>query len=87
MLKLLARVVGFVLLFIGIIGVLTPIPFGLVFIMLALMFLVPTTPAVPRAIARLRRKSNWLDEKMFAITRKMPMPYRRILRETEHGDL
>ncbi len=87
MFKLLARIVGFVLLFIGIIGVLTPIPFGLVFIMLALMFLVPTTPAVPRVIKRWRRKSVWLDEKMFAITRKMPMPYRRILRETEHGEL
>lgn len=83
MIKFVLRVIGFLLLAIGIIGVLSPIPFGLLFIMLSMLFLVPTTPSFTRLVKRMRRKYPTMDKSMTSMTGKVPYPYRRVLRETE----
>lgn len=81
--RILCQIIGSALCFIGVIGLLTPIPFGLIFLVAGLMFLIPTTPAVARGIKHLRRKSERFDNAMTSITRRLPTPYRRVLRETE----
>lgn len=83
MIRLFFRGIGFILLFIGIIGVLTPIPFGLFFLILALLFLIPTTPSVVNGVRYLRRRYPWFDRRMDAVTCRLPYPYRRVLRRTE----
>lgn len=83
MIRLFIQGIGFILLFVGIVGVLTPIPFGIFFLILALLFLIPTTPAVLRGIRHMRRRSPAFDGRMTALTRKLPYPYRRVFRRTE----
>ncbi len=83
MIKFVLRIIGFVLLAIGIIGVLSPIPFGLFFILLSMMFLVPTTPSFTRFVQRMRRRFPRMDKSMTSMTGKVPYPYRRVLRGTE----
>lgn len=74
---------GFVCLVIGIIGILTPIPFGLIFLMLALLLLIPTTPGAARLVRRLRIRFGRFDRLMALAIRRSPAPYRRILRRTD----
>lgn len=83
MIRLFFRGIGFILLFVGIVGVLTPIPFGIFFLILALLFLIPTTPSVLNGVMYLRRRYPAFDARMDALTRKLPYPYRRVLRRTE----
>ncbi|MEO1078378.1 MAG: hypothetical protein AAFY29_02405 [Pseudomonadota bacterium] len=83
MARVLVMAIGFVFLLIGFIGVLTPIPFGLVFLVLALLLLIPTTPGLTRLVQRARRKSSHFDQLMILAIRKSPAPYRRILRRTD----
>jgi hypothetical protein len=65
---------------------LTPIPFGLVFLALSIVILVPTVPGFARIIQRLRSHFNLLDTGLHELTKRAPMPYRRILRQTEPAD-
>jgi hypothetical protein len=74
---------GYVFLLIGIAGLLTPIPFGVVFFTLALLLLIPTTPWVTRRVQRLRQRWARLDRMMAGLIRRLPVPYRRILRQTD----
>ncbi len=83
MARVLIMAIGFVFLLVGFVGVLTPIPFGLVFLLLALLMLIPTTPGVARLVQRVRRKSSRFDQLMILAIRKSPAPYRRILRRTD----
>lgn len=83
MIRLFIQGIGFILLFVGIIGVLTPVPFGLFFLILAMLFLIPTTPSVVRGVRHLRRRYPAFDTRMAAITRRLPYPYRRVFRSTE----
>lgn len=78
-----ARLIGGVFTFFGLLGMLTPIPFGLIFFVIGLFFLIPTTPVVARYVRGARRKISLFDRSMTAVTTRMPYPYRRILRETE----
>ena len=77
---------GFIFLIFGIIGILTPIPFGIVFLVLAIVLLVPTVPQSAGFIKALRLRFNIVDRGLGTITRNAPMPYRRILRQTEPED-
>lgn len=83
MIRLIFQGIGFILLFVGIIGVLTPIPFGLFFLILAMLFLIPTTPSVLRGVQYLRRRYPSFDARMTALTARLPYPYRRVFRRTE----
>lgn len=83
MIRLFFQGIGFILLFVGIIGVLTPIPFGLFFLILSMLFLIPTTPSVVKVVRHLRRRYPAFDARMDALTRRLPYPYRRVLRRTE----
>lgn len=83
MMRILCQVIGSALCFIGVIGMLTPIPFGLIFFIIGLLFLLPTTPSAVIAVRWARRKVRAFDRAMSTITNRMPYPYRRILRETE----
>ncbi|WP_262695839.1 hypothetical protein [Kordiimonas aquimaris] len=83
MMRILCRVIGSALCFIGLIGMLTPIPFGLIFFVIGLLFLIPTTPSAVTAVQWARRKVRLFDRTMSAVTNRMPYPYRRVLRKTE----
>ena len=87
MIRLLLQVIGFVFLLFGFIGMLTPIPLGIVFFFIGLMFLIPTSPWVVRLIKKIRRKSRRVDTAFHAMTRRAPQPYKRVLRETENPDI
>ena len=86
LIKIILRTIGLVFLAVGIIGVLTPIPFGLVFILISLLFLIPTTPAAASLVRIMRRRSARFDQMMVGASNRMPFPFRRILRQTEVSD-
>ncbi|MFC3053477.1 hypothetical protein [Kordiimonas pumila] len=83
MIRILCRLIGSLLCFFGIIGLLTPIPFGLIVFVIGLMFLIPSTPVSAQWVKGARRKIGFLDKAMHHITEKLPTPYRRILRTTD----
>lgn len=83
MVRLIVKTIGYLFLAIGFIGMLTPIPFGLIFFVLALLLLIPTSPTVVRLMQRARRKSHRFDTAMTGISRRLPSPYRRILKTTD----
>lgn len=83
MTRLLCRIIGSALCFFGLIGMLTPIPFGLILFIIGMMFLIPSTPSAASAVRWARRKIRLFDRVMSAATNRMPYPYRRVLRETE----
>jgi uncharacterized membrane protein YbaN (DUF454 family) len=83
MARILSRIIGSILCFIGIIGMLTPIPFGIVFFVAGLMFLIPSTPKAAKAVRWMRSKIGLFDKSMNVMTRRLPVPYSRILRQTE----
>jgi len=83
MMRVAMQGLGALLLVLGVIGVLTPIPFGIVFLVLSMLLLIPTTPGVADAIRRLRVRSPRVDLLMADIVRRSPAPYRRILRQTD----
>lgn len=85
MLRILCQLIGSTFCLIGIVGMLTPIPFGLILFVIGLMFLIPTTPSVARAVRWGRSRSGLFDRAMDGITRRAPAPYRRVLRQTEIG--
>ncbi len=75
--------IGSVFLIVGIIGVLTPIPFGIVFLVLAMLLLIPNTSGTAGLIRRMRIGSSRFDQLMTGVIRRAPAPYRRILRQTD----
>ena len=83
LLKIILRAIGLVFLAIGIVGILTPIPFGFIFIIVALIFLIPTTPVAVTWVKILRRRSSRFDQAMRVLSHRLPFPFRRILRRTE----
>ncbi|WP_286830636.1 MULTISPECIES: hypothetical protein [Kordiimonas] len=83
MVRILCQLIGSVFCIFGIFGMLTPIPFGLIFFMIGLLFLIPTTPWVTRLVRRTREKFATFDRAMDAVTRRAPAPYRRVLQRTE----
>lgn len=83
MMRILCRIIGVILCLFGIIGMLTPIPLGILPFVIGLIFLIPTTPSAARAVRWARRKIRIFDRLMSAVTNRMPYPYRRVLRETE----
>ena len=84
--RLIARVIGFAFLIFGLIGMLSPIPFGLVFFIIGLMFLIPTTPFVTKMVRKARGSIGLFDKAMCHATRRAPYPMKRVLRETESFD-
>lgn len=83
MLRLLVLALGYLLLALGVIGVLTPIPFGLFFLAIAMLVLIPVSPGTTRLLKRLRRNYPTIDRLMTATIRRVPAPYRRVLRRTD----
>lgn len=81
--RIICRIIGSALCFFGILGMLTPIPFGLILFVIGLLLLIPSTPAAVGPVRWMRRKVRIFDRTMSAVTNRMPYPYRRVLRETE----
>jgi hypothetical protein len=81
--RILSRVIGSIFCFFGIIGMLTPIPFGLIFFVIGLLFLIPSTPSAANSVRWARSRFGVFDRSLASITRRLPVPYSRILRETE----
>jgi len=84
--RILFQIIGTVLVLFGLLGILTPIPLGFVFFIIGLMFLIPTSPLVVRIIQKTRRRYKKVDGAFDAITHRLPLPYRRILKKTEVSD-
>ena len=87
MVRILLTVLGVFLLLLGVVGILTPIPFGVVFLLLAMVILIPVSPLATTMIRGLRRRSRRFDSLMVNASSRAPVPYRRILRSTEVRDL
>jgi len=85
MLRILCQLIGSAFCLVGLVGMMTPIPFGLILFVIGLMFLIPTTPSVTRSVRWARGRSGLFDRSMHAVTRRAPAPYRRVLRRTEVG--
>jgi len=83
MMRIFSRIIGGALCFFGVIGMLTPIPFGLILFIIGLMFLIPTTPSAARVVRGARKRISLFDRAMYAATRRAPTPFRRVLRMTE----
>jgi len=81
--RVLIKSLGYLFLVLAVLGMLTPIPLGIVFFILAMLCLIPTSPWVASRIQRLRRRSHRFDRMMSAIMRRIPSPYRRILKATD----
>lgn len=86
MFRLFAAILGIFLLLVGIVGILTPIPFGLLFLIAAFLLLIPASPMAASGLKGLRRRSVYFDGLMHRASRRLPFVYRRILRRTELGD-
>ena len=86
MLRILCQFIGLGFCIIGLLGMLTPIPFGLIFFIIGLMFLVPTSPTATRTVRWARRRVPFFDSVMQSATRRAPLPYKRVLRQTENQD-
>ena len=74
-----------VLLVIGLLLWPLPLPFGLLFVFIALTGLLAWSPAAVRLIRYMRKRLGWFDRAMNWLTRKAPAPYKRLLKRTE-GD-
>lgn len=85
--RLLMKALGFVCLGIGMLGMLTPLPFGIIFLVLASLLLIPTSPGFTAQMRRWRFRSPRFDRAMASLIRRLPSPYRRILRETDVDSL
>ncbi len=81
--RILVLIAGYICLVFGIAGLLTPIPVGIIFTVLAALLLIPTSPRAARALRYLRTRSSRIDRKVADIARRVPSPYRRILQKTE----
>lgn len=86
-LKLVLKALGFACLGIGMLGMLTPLPFGILFLVLASLLLIPTSPGFTAQLRRWRLNSPRFDRAMASLIRRLPLPYRRILRETDVDSL
>lgn len=82
MVRIICTVIGSALCLIGVVGMLTPIPFGLFVFIIGLLFLIPASDRATRLVRGARRKISPLDRAMSAVTKRMPVPYRRVLTDT-----
>jgi len=89
MIRILCRIIGGIFSVIGVLVLILPIPLGLiigmVFLLIGLMFLIPSTPSTAKFVRSARMKASWFDRAMTSMTRRLPAPYRRILSKTEIG--
>ena len=84
MVRLISQIIGYFFLLLGVIGIIFPfLPIGLVCTVIGLMILIPTSPRLVRFIKNWRRKSYRVEKVFHGMTRRAPMPYRRVLRQTE----
>lgn len=83
MLRLLLGATGLVFVLVGLVLWPLPIPFGLLLVLVGLMMLIPVSPATADAVKALRRRAPALDRWLKQLARRLPAPYRRILRKTE----
>jgi len=87
MIRILCRIIGGAFSIVGALCLILPIPLGLIigmaFLVVGLMFLIPSTPSTARYVRSARTKAAWFDRGMANMTRRLPAPYRRILNKTE----
>lgn len=67
----------------GLVLSITPIPFGLPLVVVALATLVMTTPSVAAFFKRLRHNHPKADERIRAVEDRLPEPLREPLRRTD----
>ena len=65
----------------GLVWTISPIPFGIVFVVLGFLLLLS---AAPGEIRWLRRRSRWFDRAMHGLEKRMPEWIAKRLRATDH---
>ena len=80
--RVIAQLIGGFFVVFGLIGILSPIPFGLFFLVIGFLLLIPTSPLAVKIIKNNRRRFRFFNNLMDKVTHKLPYPYRAILRET-----
>ncbi|MFZ5609115.1 MAG: hypothetical protein ACOY99_05860 [Pseudomonadota bacterium] len=86
MARLVLLALGGLFLLLGLLFALLPmVPLGLPFIVLALICLMPVSRRVRGVVISARRRWRPVDSGVQALTRSLPSPYRRILRQTDPG--
>jgi len=78
--KFLVVVFAFVLIFVGVLTAITPVPFGLPLILIGFLLLATVSPATLRFI---RRRWGWLDDRLRWLQRKLPRSITRSLRRSD----
>ncbi len=78
--KFLVVVFAFVLIGVGLITAITPVPFGLPLILIGFLLLATVSPATLRAV---RRRWKWLDRRLKWLQKKLPHWMTRSLRRSD----
>ena len=78
--KFLVVVFAFILIGVGMITAITPIPFGLPLVLIGFLLLATVSPATLRFI---RRRWRWLDQRLKWLQKKLPRWMTRSLRKSD----
>ena len=78
--KFLVVVFAFILIAVGMVTAITPIPFGLPLVFIGFLLLATVSPATLRYI---RRRWRWLDQRLKWLQKKLPRWMTRSLRRSD----
>lgn len=85
--RLMALIIGWLMVFAGLIILPLPIPLGLIMIVVGLALLAPHAPPVRRGIRALRRKFPGVNQKLNALKPRLPRFARLMVELTDPGEL
>ncbi len=82
--KIILVIFAFILIFVGVLTAITPVPFGLPLVLIGFLILATVSPATLRFV---RRHWGWLDRRLKWLQRKLPRWMTRSLRKSDpHPD-
>lgn len=81
--RIVGTLVGLGLIIIGVPLMISPIPFGIVLIIIGLLVLVAANPLAAKALRALRRRHPWLDEFLRKAENLLPPDAAAPLRDTD----
>ncbi len=83
LLNILVAIFAFALILVGVIAAVSPIPFGIIFVVLGLILLTVVFPPVRPFLRMLRRRWGWLDNRLDALQEELPDPMAEPLRDSD----
>ncbi len=81
--RVLAGVLGLLLILFGTVAAISPIPFGVVFVFIGLILLGIVAPPTRPWLRGLRRRWGWLDDRLDEAQEVWPEPIAKPLRESD----